>query len=93
MFGWGYVNDVCIALFKKEQEERAYREYVAECLRITTENTAKIASMIGRGETECKYISVSFDELLHPKPVEQRTADEIINNIQAEFQRLGFETK
>lgn len=68
-----------------------YQNYVAECLRIATENTAKSVAWLSRGEEQCSYISVSFDDILNPKPVEEKTADEIIDEIQAEFDRLGFE--
>ena len=86
------MNDICIALFKKEQEEKLYHNYVAECLRITTENTAKIASMISRDETECKYISLSFNDILNPKPVETRTSEEVIDGIQNKLQKIGGES-
>ncbi len=56
-------------------EQEAYRNYVTECLRIITENTAKFAGG--------KYIERSFDEMLSPKP--QKSADEIIGNIKSKF--------
>ena len=73
IFGWGYVKDTCIALFKKQQEEKATRLYYAECLRIITENTAKMC--------EGSYITIKLDDIINPKPVEIRTSDEIINGI------------
>ncbi len=73
MFGWGYVKDFCISLFQKEQEEKAAKIYCAECLRIMTENTAKI----GGGS----YIKVKLKDILDPKPVDNRTADDIIDGI------------
>lgn len=56
-------------------EQEAYRNYVTECLRIITENTAKFAGG--------KYIERSFDEMLSPKP--QKSSDEIIDNIKSKF--------
>ena len=64
---------MCISLFQKEQEEKAVKIYYAECLRIITENTAKI----GGGS----YIQAKLQDILDPKPVENRTADEIIEGI------------
>lgn len=85
------MNDVCIALFKKEQEEKLYQNYVAECLRITTENTAKIASMLSRGEMETNYISLSFHDILNPITVETRTSEEVIESIGNKLQKIGGE--
>ena len=73
MFGWGYVRETCISLFQKEQEEKAVKIYYAECLRIMTENTAK------RG---CgSYIQAKLQDILDPKPVDNRTASDIIDGI------------
>ena len=73
MFGWGYAKDLCITLFQKEQEEQAVRNYYAECLRIMTENTAKF----GGGS----YIEAKLQDILEPKPVDNRTSDDIIEGI------------
>ena len=73
MFGKGYVKDVCITLFQKEQEEKAVKIYYAECLRIMTENTAKM----GGGS----YIEAKLQDILNPKPVDNRTAKEIVEGI------------
>ena len=73
MFGWGYAKDLCISLFQKEQEEKAVKIYYAECLRIMTENIAKM----GGGS----YIEAKLQDILDPKPVDNRTADDIIEGI------------
>lgn len=91
MFGWGYVIEYCISLFKKEQEEKIYKNYVAECARIVTENTAKIASLLSRGETEIHYMSMSFHDIIDPKPVEKRTSEEVIESIGNKLQQIGGE--
>jgi hypothetical protein len=82
MFGWGYAKDLCISLFQKEQEEKAVKIYYAECLRIMTENTAKIG---GGG-----YIQAKLAEILDPKPVDNRTADEIINGIKDKLEQMNY---
>ena len=64
---------MCISLFQKEQEEKAVKFYYAECLRIMTENTAKM----GGGS----YIQAKLQDILDPKPVDNRTADDIIEGI------------
>lgn len=59
---------------KEQSENELYRLYVTESLRIISENTAKIR---GGGE----YMTKSFDEIINPKPTDNRTAEEIINDI------------
>lgn len=49
--------------------------YIAECLRMITENTAKI--------TGGKYIERSLQDIISPKP--QKSADEIVSTIKAKF--------
>ena len=74
------MKDFCISLFQKEQEDKAVKIYYAECLRIITENTAKI----GGGS----YITVKLDDILNPKQVENRTGEEIAADI---IKRSGIE--
>ena len=69
-----------MSLFQKEQEDKAVKIYYAECLRIITENTAKI----GGGS----YITVKLDDILNPKQVENRTGEEIAADI---IKRAGIE--
>ena len=80
MFGWGYAKETCISLFQKEQEDNAVKIYYAECLRIITENTAKM----GDGS----YITAKLSDIINPKPVEKRTGEEIAADI---IKRAGIE--
>ena len=80
MFGWGYVKDFCISLFQKEQVDKAEKIYFAECLRIITENTAK---MVGGS-----YMKAKFADIINPKPVDNRTGEEIAADI---IKRAGIE--
>lgn len=73
MFGWGYVKDFCISLFQKEQEDKAVKFYLAECLRVITENTAKISGG--------SYITAKLSDIVNPKPVDNRTGEEIAADI------------
>jgi hypothetical protein len=72
--------NTCIALFKKEQKEKAIKMYYAECLRIITENTAKLC--------EGSFINVKLVDILNPKPQETRTADDIINGIKNKIDKM-----
>ena len=64
---------MCISLFQKEQEEKAVKIYYAECLRVISENTAKL----GGGS----YIQAKLQDILNPKPTDNCTADDIIEGI------------
>ena len=67
------MKDFCISLFQKEQEDKAVKIYYAECLRVITENTAKM----GGGS----YSTAKLSEIINPKPVEKRTGEEIAADI------------
>ena len=54
--------------------------YVAGCLRIISENTAKM----GGGS----YITAKLSDIINPKPVEKRTGEEIAADI---IKRAGIE--
>jgi hypothetical protein len=77
------VKDFCISLFKQEQEEKATKIYYAECLRIISENTAKMC--FG------SYIQAKLADMLDPKPVDDRTADEIISGIKDKIEQMNDE--
>lgn len=81
MFGWGYVKDTCIALFKKEQREKLILTYFSECLRILTENTA--------GAEKRNYINLKLDDILNPKIVEEKSADDIINRMKNKAKKIN----
>ena len=62
------MRDTCISLFNKEQEEKAYKSYIADCLRLITENTA-----ISVGGS---YITMRWSELINPQPqIEQKEGE------------------
>ena len=74
------MKDFCICLFQKQQEEKAVKIYFAECLRIITENTAKM----GGGS----YITAKLSDIINPKPVDNRAGEEIAADI---IKRAGIE--
>lgn len=77
------MKDFCISLFKQEQEEKATKIYYAECLRIISENTAKM----GGGS----YIQAKLADILDPKPIDNRSANEIINGIKDKVEKMNDE--
>ena len=62
-----------IARFQSQRRDLAYRIYVADCLRIISENTAKV----GGGS----YITAKFADIINPKPEDNRTGEEIAADI------------
>ena len=61
------------ARYQSQQRDLAYRIYVTDCLRIISENTAKM----GNGS----YITAKFADIINPKPVDKRTGEEIAADI------------
>lgn len=74
------MKDFCIASFKREQEELAYKIYVTDTLKLIAENTAKF----GQGS----YIKARYYDIIHPKPVDNRTEKEIVNHIKNKLKQL-----
>ena len=68
--------------YKREQEEKAYRVYVTDALRLTVENTAKY---VGGAYIKARYI-----EIIEPKKQDNRTCEEITADI---IQRCGLVVK
>ena len=69
-----------IARFNQQQRDLAYRIYVTDCLRIISENTAKM----GGGS----YITAKFADIINPKPVDNQTGEELAADI---IKRAGLE--
>ena len=82
MFGWGYVINHCISLFKYRQKEEAIKIYYGECLRLISENTARIS----QGE----YMTSKLDDVLNPKPIDTRTPEEIIDGIRKKVENMSL---
>ena len=61
----------------------AYRIFVTDCLRITTENTAAL-------KKDGAYIGKRYYEIINPPPVDNRTGDEIVADL---ISRAGLEVK
>ena len=68
--------------YKREQEEKAYRVYVTDALRLTVENTAKFAGG--------NYIKARYIDIIEPKKRDNRTCEEITADI---IQRCGLVVK
>lgn len=89
LFGNGYVIDHCIAVFTNEQEEikrqedeKKYRYYLTDCLKLITENTAKYVGG--------SYISNRYKDIVDPQPIIEKTGDEIAAEI---IMKAGLQLK
>ena len=69
-----------MARYQSQQRDLAYRIYVSDCLRIISENTAKI----GGGS----YITAKLSDIINPNPVDNRSGEEIAADI---IKRAGIE--
>lgn len=78
--GIGYVIENYIAFFKKEQQEKLYKSYITDALRLITENTAKAYGG--------SYMKIRYSEMIVPQKEETRTADEVIWNLKNKLERL-----
>lgn len=77
LYGRGYVIDHCTAQLQQETEEKAYRKYIADNLRLLGENVA----LLTRGY----YYPGKWGE--DPPKEDNRTADEIVEDV---FKRAGL---
>ena len=68
------------ARFNQHQRDLVYRIYVTDCLRMATENTAKMS--------QGSYTTARFYDIINPKPVDNRSGEEIATDI---IKRAGIE--
>ena len=69
-----------MARYQSQQRDLAYRIYVTDCLRIISENTAKMCGG--------SYITAKLADIINPKLVDDRTGEEIAADI---IKRAGIE--
>ena len=69
-----------MARYQSQQRDLAYRIYVTDCLRIISENTAKM----GGGS----YITAKLADIINPKTTDNRTGEELAADI---IKRAGIE--
>lgn len=67
----------------EQYEAERYRAYLYECIRIIGENTAGLVK-------EGRYIPTAYDEVIHPKPQDNRTAEEIVADV---VKKAGLEVR
>ncbi len=73
----------CSARVVKERKNQVYRAYITDALKSISENTAKYA--------DGSYMKERYIDIVRPKPMENRTSNEIIGSIKAKLARMGGE--
>ena len=88
ILGNGYVIEYCIAVLVKEREKKRddmiLYNYITDCLRVITENTAKSA------HSDAGYISNRYADIMAPTVTKELTGDEIARDI---FRRAGLKVR
>lgn len=77
--------DHCVGFFQRRQEEKQYRIYITDALKVLTENTAK---MFGGATIKMRYAELIDTE---PQKEETRTADEVVDSIKEKLEKLKGE--
>ena len=73
MVGKGYVIDHCVSLFNKQVKEERYRNYIADSLRLISENVAKLVGG--------SYFKTRYAELCEQAKEPEKSGDEIARDI------------
>lgn len=69
----GALLPMLMARLHRDGEREMWGQYIATGLKMLTENTAKIAGG--------SYLTVSYTDIIHPKPQDERTGDEIVADV------------
>lgn len=76
--------DSCILAFSKRKEEKLYRIYITDALKILTENTSNFA---GGTKIEQRFADLAYEDKKPQKQTE--SADEIKERIKNGINNLG----
>lgn len=69
----GALITMLFAKLQKDSEWEILGNYIANGLKMLTENTAKIVGG--------SYLAISYTDIIHPKPKDERTGDEIVADV------------
>jgi hypothetical protein len=69
---------------KDDRENKLALQYISECLRLSTANTAQNVPNGG-------YLERPLWDILHPGKVDNRTSDEIVAEIRAKLQNQDYQ--
>lgn len=60
-------------VLKKQCDHDIFRNYLANGIKMISENTAT--------HSGDRYLALSYNDIINPKPVDERTGDEIVSDI------------
>lgn len=69
----GALFPMLLAQLQKDGEREMLWQYIAKGIKMLTENTARAAGG--------SYLAVSYTDIIHPKPKDERTGDEIVADV------------
>lgn len=78
LFGMGYVINHCISLFQKEQEEEQYNKFYFKSVSYIAQSIRAIANGLAQADVMPSYVDFINDE-----PEDNRTAEEIVDDVLA----------
>lgn len=79
MRGRGYIRALPY-IIKEREEEKAFKIYISDTLRLIGKNTASLGG---------EYYPGRFIDLIEPKEEKTQTAEEIIDNMKNKLRKLG----
>ena len=65
---------------KADAENEIWQKYIARSIRLITENTA--------GMVNGKFITAEYEDIIDPKPIEIRSANDVINSIKDKINKM-----
>ena len=71
-------------IIKRQNEESAFRIYVADALQAIAQNTSGLTA-------KGLYLKERFFDIINPAPEETRTPEEIINQMTEKLRKIGGE--
>lgn len=86
LLGSGYVIEHCISAFLKLQEEKAYRVYVTDSLKVIAENTTGAEERHAMSKRWIDLVEVKADEKEETICAEEKASD-IINSMKERLNR------
>lgn len=76
LLGNGYVIEHCIAVFQKAEQEKLYRIYTTDCLKLISENTAGFVN--GKAMSK-RFYEIAYNDETSKQP--EKSAEEIVEEV------------
>lgn len=86
LLGSGYVIDHCISAFSKEQEEKAFRIYLTDALKVISENTAGGERRSAMSKRWIELMDIQTEEPMGTMSADEK-ADKIITDLKNRLNR------